>query len=208
MKKRLLALCLALCLVVGLLPVTALAAAPATLYLEPNSNWTQANARFAAYFFGNGEAWVSMTDSDGDGVYEVEVPTAKTYPSVIFCRMNPGNTTNNWDNKWNQTCDLTIPTDGKNLYTVPSGSWNSETTTWSTYTPVEHTYTVAGVQALCGTDWDVTNTANDMTKNSAGLYEKVSVTQSCPTLWDPMNCSTPGLPVHHRLPEFTQTHVH
>ena len=35
-----------------------------------------------------------------------------------------------------------------------------------------------------------------------------SVTQSCQTLWDPMNCSTPGLPVHHQLPEFTQTQVH
>ena len=35
-----------------------------------------------------------------------------------------------------------------------------------------------------------------------------SVTQSCPTLCDPMNCSTPGLPVNHQLPEFTQTHVH
>ena len=35
-----------------------------------------------------------------------------------------------------------------------------------------------------------------------------SVTQSCPTLCDPMNCSTPGLPVHHQLPEFTQTEVH
>ena len=35
-----------------------------------------------------------------------------------------------------------------------------------------------------------------------------SVTQSCPTLCDPMNCSTPGLPVHHQLPEFIQTHVH
>ena len=35
-----------------------------------------------------------------------------------------------------------------------------------------------------------------------------SVTQSCLTLCDPMNHSTPGLPVHHRLPEFTQTHVH
>ena len=34
------------------------------------------------------------------------------------------------------------------------------------------------------------------------------VTQFCPTLCDPMNCSTPGLPVHHQLPEFTQTHVH
>ena len=35
-----------------------------------------------------------------------------------------------------------------------------------------------------------------------------SVTQSCPTLCDPMNYSTPGLPVHHQLLEFTQTHVH
>ena len=34
------------------------------------------------------------------------------------------------------------------------------------------------------------------------------VAQSCPTLCDPMNRSTPGLPVHHQLPEFTQTHVH
>ena len=35
-----------------------------------------------------------------------------------------------------------------------------------------------------------------------------SVSQSCLTLCNPMNCSTPGLPVHHQLPEFTQTHVH
>ena len=35
-----------------------------------------------------------------------------------------------------------------------------------------------------------------------------SVAQSCPTLCDPMNPSTPGLPVHHQLPEFTQTYVH
>ena len=34
------------------------------------------------------------------------------------------------------------------------------------------------------------------------------VTQSCPTLCDRMNRSTPGLPVHHQLPEFTQTHAH
>ena len=36
----------------------------------------------------------------------------------------------------------------------------------------------------------------------------ISVAQSCPTLCDPTNCSTPGLPVHHQLPEFTQTHFH
>ena len=36
----------------------------------------------------------------------------------------------------------------------------------------------------------------------------ISVVQSCPTLGDPMNCSTPGIPVHHQPQEFTQTHVH
>ena len=40
------------------------------------------------------------------------------------------------------------------------------------------------------------------------MHQFSSVTQSCPTLCDPMNRSTPGLPVHHQLPEFTQTHVH
>ena len=52
------------------------------------------------------------------------------------------------------------------------------------------------------------NTQNNSTKYM--LFNKVqfsSVVQSCPTLCDPMNRSTPGLPVHHQLLEFTQTHV-
>ena len=47
-------------------------------------------------------------------------------------------------------------------------------------------------------------------KCMASPYRKVqyiSVDQSCPTLWDPINHSMPGLPVHHQLLEFTQTHV-
>ena len=40
------------------------------------------------------------------------------------------------------------------------------------------------------------------------MYQFSSVVQSCPTLCDPMNHSTPGLPVHHQFPESTQTHVH
>ena len=39
-------------------------------------------------------------------------------------------------------------------------------------------------------------------------FQFSSVSRSCPTLCNPINCSTPGLPVHHQLPEFTQTHVH
>ena len=40
------------------------------------------------------------------------------------------------------------------------------------------------------------------------LSQFSSVAQSCPTLCDPMDCSMPGLPVHHQLLEFTQTHIH
>ena len=103
------------------------------VYLKPNSNWTQSNARFAAYFWGGtvGEKWVSMT-AVGDGTYEVHLPEGYDYGcNVIFCRMNPNTTANNWNNKWNQTSDLKTPTDGKNLYTVKSGTWDKGGGTWS-----------------------------------------------------------------------------
>lgn len=104
------------------------------LYLKPNSNWKQSNARFAAYFFNDGgNAWVSMVDSDSDGIYEVNIPEGYTFgDNVIFCRMNPSSTANNWNNKWNQTADLKIPTDGKNLFTIPGNTWdNAANSNWS-----------------------------------------------------------------------------
>ena len=137
MKKnfvRIFALVLAAVLVLGVVSmgIVAMAAAPDTLYFKPSTDWTTANARFSAYFFGNGEAWVSMTDSDGDGIYECAVPAGQT--SVIFVRMNPDSTENNWNDgvKWNQTADLTIPTDGKNCFEVNAGEWDGANGTWST----------------------------------------------------------------------------
>ena len=58
-----------------------------------------------------------------------------------------------------------------------------------------------------------TPTTHTTTYSSSGTmicpkHQFSSVTQSCLTLCDPMNHSTPGLPVYHQLPEFTQTHVH
>ena len=102
------------------------------LYLKPNSNWKVDNARFAAYFFGNGEKWVSMTDSDSDGIYEVAIPTDKKYPNVIFCRMNPSAAANKWDNKWNQTADLVVPEYGPNVYVVKDGTWDKGGGEWTT----------------------------------------------------------------------------
>ena len=48
----------------------------------------------------------------------------------------------------------------------------------------------------------------EMTRRNTDFFQFSSVTQSCPILCDPMNHSTPGLPVHHQLPEFTQTYIH
>ena len=114
----------------------------AKLYLTPNANWKQSNARFAAYFFDNGETWVGMTKVAGEtDLYEVTIPTDKKYPKVIFCRMNPSAAANNWNNKWNQTADLVIPTDGKNHYTVKAGTWDKGGGTWSIWpVPTVKTY--------------------------------------------------------------------
>ena len=106
------------------------------LFLKPNSNWTQSTPRFAAYFYNSGSdsKWVDMTDYNKDGIYEVRKPSAKAYKYVIFCRMNPSSTTNGWTQdtqKWNQTGDLTIPTNGNNFYTVKDGTWDKGGGTWS-----------------------------------------------------------------------------
>lgn len=181
-NKRLVGILLCLAFALAMLPTAVFAEAPTTLYLVPNSNWLNDGARFAAYFFGAGEGWVGATDEDGDGVYEVVVP-GSDYTHVIFCRMNPNRTDNDWGNKWNQTSDLPIPTDGTNCYTVASGSWDNGNGTWSTYTsgdvivpepPVEYDYYVAGDEELCDVEWDPGFEDNKMVYNEeTGLYEIV-----------------------------------
>ena len=86
--------------------------------------WDKDGARFAAYFFGNGETWVDMSSS-GNSIYTVTVPDG--YSSVIFCRMNGSTTDNTWNNKWNQTSDLSVSDGiGKTYYITGwdnSGYW-------------------------------------------------------------------------------------
>ena len=119
--NKLLSIVLVVCMLLSMMPAAVFAATPDVVYLKPNSEWLVDNARFAAYFFqGDSNTWVSMTDSDGDGYYEAAVPSG--YGSVIFCRMNPSGS-NDWTNKWNQTADLALPTDGTNCWTLNSGDW-------------------------------------------------------------------------------------
>ena len=95
------------------------------LYLKPGM-WNQDNARFAIYCFNNSagtNAWVSMTGS-GE-TYSATLPSG-TWDAVIFVRMNGATTDNNWNNKWNQTADLSDFANGK-TYVITgwdnSGNW-------------------------------------------------------------------------------------
>lgn len=105
------------------------------LYLKPNANWQVDGARFAAYFFGNGDAWTDMKAVTGEetALYVTTAP-AGTWTNVIFCRMDPSKTENSWSNKWNQTNDLVY--DGtNNLYTIAEGAWDKGDGSWSQYIP-------------------------------------------------------------------------
>ena len=102
------------------------------LYLVPNANWNEGGARFAAYFFGDGDAWVSMTKVSGEtNVYEVTVPAGKNFTNVIFVRMNSTGAMDSWNTKWNQTADLTFF--GEKKYSVPSGAWDGSGNDYWTY---------------------------------------------------------------------------
>ena len=104
-----------------------------TLYFVPNSNWTQANAKFAVYCFENEESeWSNfMTLVTGEtNVYTTTIPDS--YTQVIFCRMNSAVTECNWGSKWNQSADITLPTDGKDMFTLADG-WDQISGTWSNY---------------------------------------------------------------------------
>ena len=103
------------------------------VYLKPNSNWTQDNAKFAVYFFGgtSGEKWVDMTKVDGKDYYVCTIPSGN-YNKLGFARINPStdpgaNGNYSWDsNIWSKIDDLSIPTDSKVLYTIPDGTWTAD----------------------------------------------------------------------------------
>ncbi len=101
-----------------------------TIYLKPNDNWLKDNARFAVYVWdSSGNKWYDMT-SDGNGYYKVTIP--KKYSNIIFARMNPSTTDNNFNSGicWNRTGDQTIPKDGNNCFVINDGSWNQGS--WTT----------------------------------------------------------------------------
>lgn len=168
--KRVLSFIMAFALILTCVPAVALAAEETTmtLYLKPGV-WTADNAWFAAWVWGSSSsgAWYKFEDTDGDLVYEAEVPADST--SAKFVRKEPTSSTLDWNNVWNDSGDQTI---SGNCYTV--NGWDVAGS-WSTYTYTEPVYVIAGdSETVFGTTWDPANSANKMTKNTdSGLYEKV-----------------------------------
>ncbi len=151
-----------------------------TLYLKLGCNeWKAGNQRFVAVLK-DPEAEPLVMTKVNDELYRVEVPSGTNYTKVIFCKMSNNNEQFDWNNKDYQTDNLTIPTDGKMMYTVTeqvgtqyaTGEWsaapddNSVTVTAPT--------NVANGKVYIGTD-DTTQTSTTLTftkGTAASFYVK------------------------------------
>lgn len=156
-----------------------------TIYFTPNDGWKNSSARFAAYMWssGSGSKWYDLTDEDGDGTYCFT--STNSWSNIIFARMNPATTANNWDNKWSQTGNLTVPEGDNPCYTItggPDGS-NNSTGTWGTYTPIEYVNVSLGAVSINSsgvtqsngfTGGSITVGSNTYTSATVLKYEKDS----------------------------------
>ena len=103
------------------------------VYFRPNNEWKTDNARFAAYFYievdgkDTEHKWMSLLPTETDGLYWCDLPmqddngNTKYYNRVIFCRMEPANATNNWDNRWNEAKTQDVL--NINCFTIDDGQW-------------------------------------------------------------------------------------
>ena len=165
---------------------------PTTLYFHPSFHWTSDNAEFAAYFYNEGfgadtePKWADMTDSDGDGVYEVA--NAKQHEYVIICRMNPSRTENKWDDavSWNKIeTGITIPNTAGDLntclafWTNCQGDVPTSECTWVAPTPLTDANWSAFVTAYNG------ETINAVVERSfkSGQYHTLCLPFDIPTNW-------------------------
>lgn len=126
------------------------------IYLKPNGIWNTGIPRYAAYY------WKSANTSDNGWVdfssfnactpcYKATIPSG--YDKTILCRMDGSEAANNWDNKWNQTLDLTVPTGNDTCYTISSINGCTESKScgsWGTYTAPTYTISYEGNESTSG----------------------------------------------------------
>ena len=124
---------------------------PTTVYLKPSSAWKEYNAHFAIYAWGKTNSWVEMeaVDCEGD-YYKANVPAG--FSDFAFVRLKPAgadgyssvNGGHNWENKWDQTGNLSVQTNGKNMYDIddktvsyihlkPNNNWKSDDARFAAY---------------------------------------------------------------------------
>lgn len=138
--KKLLSIVLALVMVVTLLPATMFKGSTNAIYLKKGT-WSNGDERFAAYFYNSlteAHMWKNPeAEKTSEGYYKFAVPSG--YDKVIFVRMNGSTTENKWENKWNQTENLTVPTDGNILYEITGWGINGGNSIgkWESYTPTD-----------------------------------------------------------------------
>ena len=139
-----------------------------TVYLHPNSDWRSANARFAMYCFGNGDTWVNLTAvANSSNYYSATIPSG--YTSIIMCRMDPATSVNNWDNKWDQSPDLTLSSSTGNTYRITGWSTGTWAGTYGTSFPALDGYYLVGSRTSYG--WSGATRLTDVTgDNLAELY--------------------------------------
>ena len=109
---------------------------PGNVYVTVHNDWRSDNARFAGYFWKDEQThiWVDMTEVNGQSnMFTCSIPEG--YSNVVFCRMNPGANGNSWDNKWNQTVDLSLA--AGNHFTIKNpwdgGSEDKATGSWDSF---------------------------------------------------------------------------
>lgn len=200
-------LSLILCLILAISAVSvgivgASAASGDTVYFKPG-HWTEANAWFSAYAWndGNDNTFVKMTEVES-GVYGADL--GKSYSNIIFCRNNPNNSDVSWSSVWNQTKDLTVPSDS-NCFAVNSGEWTGASGTWSTYgggsvvsTTAAPTTATTATTATQATTAVVTPTTVPVSTGGTVVYLKNDANWSTPYcyMWNGSsdnNASWPGV---------------
>ena len=131
--------------------VKAVFSKPTTVYLKPSDAWKLHKAHYAIYAWGKFESWVDMEEVDCEGeYYQANVPAG--FSDFAFVRLMPEgadgysneNDGHNWNNKWDQTGNLTVQTNGKYLYNIddrtvsfihlkPNSNWKKEDARFAAY---------------------------------------------------------------------------
>lgn len=122
-----------------------------TVFMKPNSNWTQASAIFKLYMYEEGtdnKAWADFSAVSGDDGYYTATFNEE-YDHMILVRLDPnGTSADPWDFDWNQSNNLEAPASDNLLYTIPDDAWSTFNPTTSNYyasiTSVDVRYDLGG----------------------------------------------------------------